>query len=126
MLPPKKTVSPQQRELLDLFARLDADNRDSLLAFAAFLLQRQGESPSEPAALPTQPLQIPRPNDESVVAAIRRLSQTYPMLNKDELLHQASNLMSAHVLHGQSAQQVVDELEALFAKAYERYAAENA
>lgn len=122
MLPPKKS-NPEQRELLQHFAALDDGNRASLLAFAAFLRERQGDDVGAPVEVPSEPLAIERPEQESVVAAIRRLSQTYPMLNKDELLHKASNLMSAHVLQGRDAAAVIDELEALFAEAYERYAA---
>lgn len=125
MLPPKK-ISPELRELQRLFAGLNAGDRQSVLAFAQFLGQR-GEAPGlEPAAaIPREPLDIPRPQGESVVHAIRRLAETYPMLDKDELLHEASNLMSSHVLHGNPADAVVERLEALFADAYERYAAED-
>ena len=126
MLPPKKPQSAEQRELARLFNQLDAAGRQSLLDFARFLAQRPPPEPAlEEAPQPLQPQHIPRPAEESVVAAIRRLAQTYPMLNKDELLHQSSNLMSGHVLHGRSAVEVIDELEALFADAYGRYAAAN-
>ena len=129
MLPPKKTSPKQQasqRELQRLFDRLNDADRHSLLAFAQFLAGRDGLSWDEPVhQVAQQPLEIPRPQDESVVHAIRRLSETYPMLNKDELLHEASGLMSSHVLHGNPASAVIDKLEALFADAYERYAAGN-
>ena len=46
-----------------------------------------------------------------MIAAIRRLSQTFHMLNKDELLHETSALMTAHVMHGKPAGQVIDELD---------------
>ena len=127
MLPPKNTSPKQQaaqRELQRLFASLNDTDRQSLLAFAQFLAERNGSLSKEPEQQAVQhPLDIPRPQDESVVHAIRRLSETYPMLNKDELLHEASSLMSSHVLHGNPASAVVDKLEALFADAYERYAA---
>jgi hypothetical protein len=125
MLPPKKQTDPQQRELLQLFRELGAAERQSLLDFAAFLRQRQGEIAETAASMPSEPLPIPRPPEESVVAAIRRLSETYPMLNRDELLHRASDLMSAHVLHGRNAQEVIDDLQQLFEQAYQRYAADK-
>jgi len=125
MLPPKKTVSPQQRELVGLFTALNESDRGSLLAFAQFLSQRSGvssgaEQSLEPLSV-TTPLSIPRPDNETVVAAIRRLSQTYPMLNKDELLHESSSLMTAHIMRGRAANEVIDDLEDLFSKAYKQY-----
>lgn len=124
MLPPKKNSPKQQgaqRDLLRLFDSLNSTDQQSLLAFAQFLAQRDGLVATE-LRVPQEPLEIPRPAGESVVHAIRRLSETYPMLNKDELLHEASNLMSSHVLHGNPAEAVIDKLEALFADAFERYA----
>jgi hypothetical protein len=54
-----------------------------------------------------------------VVAAIRRLSRTYPMLGGEELLSDASALMSRHVLQGHPATAVIDELETLFRERFE-------
>jgi len=125
MLPPKKTASTQRQQLEQVFAELDPANRDTLLAFAEFLVGRQPPAEDAPAEVAQRPLEIPRPADESVVAAIRRLAKTYPMLNKDELLHQSSSLMGGHVLHGRPASEVIDELETLFADAYGRYAADE-
>jgi hypothetical protein len=125
MLPPKKTSPKQQgvqRELLQVYERLSGVDQQSVLAFAQFLAQREGVLPAAPS-VPQEPLAIDRPQDESVVHAIRRLAETYPMLNRDEMLHEASNLMSSHVLHGNPAAAVIDKLEALFADTYERYAA---
>jgi hypothetical protein len=120
MLPPKKTSPKQQgvqRELLQVYERLSGVDQQSVLAFAQFLAQREGVLPAAPS-VPQEPLAIDRPQDESVVHAIRRLAETYPMLNRDEMLHEASNLMSSHVLHGNPAAAVIDKLEALFADTY--------
>jgi hypothetical protein len=122
MLPPKKKSPTAQRELERVFAGLNDLNRESVLAFAQFLLERQGPAESSLPEVPQQPLEIPRPDEESVVGAIRRLANTYPMLNKDELLHASSSLMSGHIMHGRPASEVIDELETLFAEAYDRYA----
>jgi hypothetical protein len=43
------------------------------------------------------------------------------MLERGDLLHEASSLMSAHVLQGRAAAQVIDELEDLFARHYAAY-----
>lgn len=128
MLPPKKkTEAPSETELLKVFAGLDAQNQASLLSYARFLQAEQGPLADNEAQLqhPLSPEPIERPPEESVVAAIRRLSKTYFMLNKDELLHSASGLMSAHVLQGRPAQEVIDELESLFSNAYADYQASH-
>ncbi len=123
MLPLSTSESADKRQLLRSFAALSDVDKQTVLAFVEFLAQRNqaGEQldasvVTEPA--PATPQAIPRPATESVVAAMRRLSKTYPMLNKDELLHQASGLMSEHILQGKAAASVVDELESLFADAY--------
>ncbi len=108
-------LDAQQRRLLGLLARLDEAGRRSLMDYAEFLASRgaQVETPAE-EPVPQQPLEIPRPAKESVVGAMKRLRQTYPMLNPDRLLDEAAGLMSAHMLGGRPAPEVIDELEALF------------
>lgn len=121
MLQPSPRLNAEQRELLSLFDALDPGRRGSLLDFARFLA-RQAE-PDGPAGTqpPAEPLGLARPENETVVAAIRRLSQNYPMLEKDALLHQSAALMTAHLMHGRDAESVIDELETLFAEAYRAY-----
>ena len=55
---------------------------------------------------------------ESVVAAIRRLSTSYPMLDRRRLLNVTSSRMTQHTLHGRPAPEVIDELEQVFAAEY--------
>ena len=86
----------------------------SVLDFCDFLYAQNPTSNNE--ILP--PKKIARPDSESVVLAMRRLSETYYMLNKDDLLHEASGLMSQHILQGREAVEVIDELEVLFEKFY--------
>jgi hypothetical protein len=91
------------------------------MAFAEFLKQRSTiQQQSKP-----QQLQLPgnmeRPQQESVVAAIRRLSNCYPMLEKEMLLHETSDLMSSHILKGRAATEVIDDLEELFSTRYDAY-----
>jgi hypothetical protein len=120
MLPPKIKLPPAQQRLLKLFRQLSQTDQDSLLSYAEFLVQRvEGET----AALPDGrqlPANIPRPQSESVVGAMRRLSQTFYMLDKDVLLHDASELMTAHLMQGRPAAEVIDELEVVFRRHYER------
>ena len=118
MLPPKIQLPPEQQRLLKLFRELPEAGRESLLSFAEFLVHREaGSTRTRPAA---EPANIPRPESESVVAAIRRLSSTFPIVDKDALLHEAADLMSAHVVKGRPAVEVIDELEVVFRRHYER------
>ena len=106
-------MTPQQKKLQRLFSSLPEAQRETLLAFAEFLVARH---PPEQSA--TEPNLIPRPQKESVVAAMKRLSASYPMLDKAKVLNEASALMAQHILHGREATEVIDELQALFEKHY--------
>ncbi len=120
MLPPKIQLPPDQQRLLNLFRALPAAGRETLLSFAEFLAQREAAHRAPAGADVVEPVDIPRPASESVVAAIRRLSSTFPMLDRDALLHETADLMSAHVIQGRSAADVIDELEVIFRRHYER------
>lgn len=122
MLPVKATLPPGKRRLLDLYDALDEQDRATLAALAEFLVARR-DTLVEPIEAFPEPHPIPRPAAESVIAAIRRLSQTYHMLDKAPMLHETSALMSAHLLQGRPAQEVIDELETLFFGHYERHRA---
>ena len=104
-------MAKTETRLLKTYHSLSNENRDNLLAYAEFLLSRQ-EPESDP--VPDAPLDIPRPDDESVVAAIRRLRTTYPMVRRDLVFTRSSELMSSHIMHGHEASAVIDELEQLF------------
>lgn len=109
-------MTPETRRLTRLFSRLPEDDKKTLLAFAEFLASR-GESPVEDGPSPV-PIPMPRPENESVIGAIRRLSKTYPMLDKARMLNETSSLMGEHVLHGKPAPAVIDRLEAVFERYY--------
>jgi hypothetical protein len=122
MLPIKATLPPAKRRLLELYDALDERDRATLTALAEFLAgQRAGGV--EPLAAFPEPDQIPRPAEESVIGAIRRLSRTFHMLDKAPMLHETSALMSAHILQGRPASEVIDDLEVLFSGHYERHRA---
>ncbi len=112
-------VRKQSRQLVALFERLDAGSQQSLLDYAQWLVERRGAGQA-PEAVPSKPLDIPRPETESVVKAIRRLTKTYPMVDRDKLFNETSSLMTQHVMHGREAKEIIDELEALFRNAYEQ------
>lgn len=111
----------KNNKLLALYQGLSCEDQQTLMALAEFLKHRSTtRKKPEP-----QQLQLPgnseRPPRESVVAAIRRLSNCYPMLDKETLLHETSDLMSSHVLKGRAASDVIDDLEALFVTRYDEY-----
>ncbi|MFP4695984.1 MAG: Crp/Fnr family transcriptional regulator [Thiohalospira sp.] len=106
-----------EKRLLGAARELEAGERETLIGFAEYLGQR-GEQEQRPAP---EPLDIPRPEKETVVKAIRRLSATYPMLEKAKMLDETSSLMAEHTLQGRDADSVIDELETIFYRHYERH-----
>jgi len=109
-------MTADERRLLRLFRALGGDRRVGLLDYAEYLQTR--DAPDTPEA-PQHPVDIPRPERESVVKAIKRLRATYPMVDRAKLLHETSALMTQHLVHGKSATEVIDELETLFRRLYQ-------
>ena len=115
-------ANKQERQLVKVFKSLDLSNKDALLAFAEFLQTRSitaNDQPLNQGEQESVPQDIPRPDNESVVKAIKRLSATYPMVDKESILHPISDLMTAHMLQGKEASKVIDDLQELFLKEYE-------
>jgi hypothetical protein len=101
-----------QRRLESIFTQLPPQHRETILSFAEFLFaQTTPESPAKPQIKP-------RPPNESVISAIKRLSQSYPMLDKAKMLDETSNLMTEHILKGRDSVEIIDELEAIFLRHY--------
>jgi hypothetical protein len=50
--------------------------------------------------------------------AIKRLTRTYPMLDRRKLIGRTSQLMAEHALQGRAAVEVIDELEMVFERYY--------
>jgi len=108
----------RDKKMLELFGQLAPGQREKLIAFAEFLAAR------EPGAEPAgngEPSVIPRPACETVVMGIRRLVRSYPMLDRRKLMAEASQLMAQHALEGRAALDVIDDLEVLFARYFERH-----
>ena len=117
-------ANKQERQLVKLFKSLDSANKESLLSYAEFLQLRASDTEEvaeNKKELISEPMDIPRPEEESVIKAIKRLTANYPMVNKENILHPISGLMTAHMLQGKNARKVIDELEELFAKEYENF-----
>ncbi len=105
-----------RKRFFKIFERLPEQDRKTLLDFAEFLMSRAEKLTSE---LP-DPKIIPRPKDESVIKALKRLSQTYFMLDKAEMLNETSVLMTQHIMQGRPADEVIDELEHVFLNHYQK------
>jgi hypothetical protein len=107
-------VKREEEKLLELFGALASQQQETLIAFAEFLVARVDEGGPETM----QPLPIARPESETVVKAVRRLTRAYPMLDRRKLMADTSQLMTAHAIEGRPAAEVIDELEAMFARHY--------
>ena len=113
--------SSGEKKLLKLFKSLPDAERQTLLDFAEFLVARtEPQSVEIPA-----PELIPRPDEESVVKALKRLSASYHMLDKSKMLNETSTLMAQHVMQGRPAEEVINELEAVFETHYKRLIGEQ-
>ncbi len=108
-------MSDPEKRLREILERLPDAQAQQLLEYAEFLLAKHGGE-----AVSSEPLAIARPDKESVVVAIKRLRATYPMLDPAKLLSEASNLMTQHIMQGRNVVEVIDELEILFRRHYER------
>ena len=109
------------QQLSQIFSSLPEAEQKTLLDFAEFLKSRAPEV----ASVPAEPIQIPRPDEESVIAAIKRLNQTYPMIERKTLLNETSDLMMQHMMRGRAAMEIIDELEALFERRFQEFVDRN-
>jgi hypothetical protein len=116
-------MNAEERILLKHFRALAPEARQSLLDYAGFLASR-AQPPA--VAVSVEPLAIERPAEETVVAAIKRLRKTYPMLEPGDLLNETASFMMKHMLHGHPAKEVIDELETLFQAHYARHQSPDA
>lgn len=98
----------RQQAMLEIFGRLDEPQQDALLDYAAMLVADSDAARSAP------PQPEPRPDEESVVLAIKRLTRSYPVSDRRKLMGPVSLLMTQHALQGRAAVEVIDELEVLF------------
>ena len=125
-------MNDTEQRLLTLLSRLSEQDQQSLLRFAEFLAQQPAVI-ATPAAVNTpqpdtdipQPQLIDRPENERVADALKRLSASYPMLDKKGLLGKASELVAQHVMFGKPANVVIDEIEIIFEQAYAKFVRET-
>lgn len=104
------------QSLASIFDDLPEIDQNTLFEFAEFLKSRA----PDPAPKITEPLGIPRPETESVVAAIKRLKKNYPMISQKELLNETSEFMMQHMMQGKAAKEVIDDMENLFESRFQK------
>jgi hypothetical protein len=129
-------LKDQEQRLLAYLRKLSQPDAHALLRFAAFLagdqtvvninhaLQDATASNVAITEIP-KPQYIERPENERVVDALKRLSASYPMLEKKQLLDKASTLVAQHIMFGKPAKGVIDEIEKLFVEAYDKFVSEQ-
>ena len=109
-------MSRNNKSLIEIYETLDDERQASLFDFAEFL-QSKGDLIT---AEVTEPLEIPRPDSETVVGAIKRLKQTYPMIDSMKVFSSASELMTEHMVKGRDVVEVIDEMEQIFEDFYSK------
>ena len=116
-------MASAEQQLTEIFRQLTAADQLTLLAFAEFLAVRSspgGKAISSEAVVIPRPEVIERPPRESVVAALKRLSKTYHMLDKTVMLGATSDLVATSIMQRTDTVMVVDELEKIFRSHYEK------
>ena len=109
------------QDLIDLYQAMDDSRKKSLSDFADFLYAQ-----AEPIAKEIPPPDdVPRPEQETVVGAIKRLKVTYHMIESMAVFSEASSLMTDHMVKGRDVVEVIDEMEVLFEDAYKKLVQES-
>jgi hypothetical protein len=126
-------MTSDEKKMLYYFSVLGEEHRSMVMEFIEFLGSKYPNElpPAQPTEFPDEQKKIiepeltPRPDTESVIAAIKRLSQSYPMLNKEKLFDKTSTLMTAHIMQGRDVVEVIDEIQLVFESHYEEYVSEK-
>jgi len=107
--------------LIDLYESMDDERKLSLCDFADFLYAKAAPVSREVPA----PDDAPRPEEETVVGAVKRLKIKYHMIESMSVFSAASTLMTDHMVKGRDVVEVIDEMEILFEGAYDKLVQEN-
>jgi len=102
--------------LIDLYESMDDERKRSLCDFADFLYAKADPISKEIPA----PEDVPRPEKETVVGAVKRLKAKYHMVESMSVFSAASALMTDHMVKGRDVVEVIDEMEVLFEEAYDK------
>lgn len=114
-----KIKSSQQ--LTDLYESMDDERKLSLCDFADFLYAKAEPISKEIPA----PEDVSRPQEETVVGAVKRLKIKYHMIESMTVFSAASSLMTDHMVKGRDVVEVIDEMEQLFESAYDTLLQDN-
>ncbi len=87
---------------------LDGKHQQAVVDYATFLVQQYKIQTPVEAGL--KPKVIARPEQETVIGAIKRLKKIYCMIDSDTLLDEPSSLIGQHILPGWEASAVINEL----------------
>ena len=109
------------QQLIELYESMDEDRKRSLCDFADYLYTLA--DPISKEVLP--PEDIPRPEKETVVGAVKRLKLSYHMVESMTVFSAASSLMTDHMVKGRDAVEVIGEMEQLFEDAYQKLLKDN-
>ena len=112
----KNNQSKDSQALVDLYEAMDEKRKISLCDFADFLYAQADPVSKE---VP-RPEDIPRPEKETVVGAVKRLKATFHMVESMIVFSDASALMTDHMVKGRDVVEVIDEMEILFENAYQK------
>ena len=104
------------KQLIELYEAMDDERKLSLGDFADFLYAKAGPVVKE---IPP-PEEVPRPEQETVVGAVKRLKTKYHMVESMTVFSAASSLMTDHMVKGRDVVEVIDEMEELFDEAYKK------
>lgn len=107
--------------LIELYESMADEQKQDLSDFAEFLLEKYGSIIKD---IPP-PEDIPRPETETVVGAVKRLKLTYHMVESMSVFSEASSLMTDHMVKGRDVVEVIDDMEQLFERAYQNLLDEN-
>ena len=100
--------------LTELYEAMDDERKLSLCDFADFLYAKADPVIKDIPA----PDDVPRPEQETVVGAVKRLKVKYHMIESMSVFSAASTLMTDHMVKGRDVVEVIDEMEILFEEAY--------
>jgi len=107
--------------LIDLYESMDDERKRSLCDFADFLYAKADPVSRE---IPV-PEDVSRPQQETVVGAVKRLKVKYHMVESMAVFSAASALMTDHMVKGRDVIEVIDEMEVLFEEAYDKLLQDN-
>ncbi len=79
-------------------SHLDGKHQQAVVDYATFLVQQYKIQTPVEAGL--KPKVIARPEQETVIGAIKRLKKTYYMIDSNPLLDETSSLLGHHICVG--------------------------